>query len=125
VQLDPKELLACLESQVHLVLRVLRVSLEMVEKLEQEVEEVQWAPQEEMVKEEELVEMENVEEVVHLEPKENKVILECQDYLDPKDILVCQVFLVNLVQMDPLENLVRMGHRVNLVLRVIWVHVDF
>ena len=106
-------------------MRVQRVSLEMLVKLEEEVPEVQWAHQEEMVNEVGLVVMENVEEAVLLEPKESKVILECQDYRDQKVIMVCQVFLVNPVLMDPLESLERMVLRANLVLRVIWVLAGF
>jgi SepF-like predicted cell division protein (DUF552 family) len=109
----------------HLDLRVQRVSLEMLEKLVQEEEEEQWVLLAEMAKEVEQVEMENVEEVVHLEPKESKVTLECQDYPDQKDITVSQVFLENLVLMDLLESLERMALRVNLVLKVTWDHVGF
>merc|ERR1711990_1279820 len=68
--------------------------------------------------------MENVEEAVHLEPKVNKAILECQDYQVPKVILVFLGSQGNLVLMDPQENLARMGLKDNQALKEIWDLVD-
>ena len=106
-------------------MRAPKESLEMREKLDQEVEEEQWDPLEEMANEEGLVVMENVEEVVPLEPRENKGILECQGCLVPRVTLVCRASLVNLVLMDLRESLEKMDHKGNLVLRVTWDIVDF
>jgi len=124
VQLALKVLLVCLESLAGMVLKGQKESQVMVEKLVPEVQEVLWVPLAEMVNAVGLVETENVEEAVHLEPKVNKAILECQDYQVPKVILVFLGSQGNLVLMDPQENLARMGLKDNQALKEIWDLVD-
>jgi hypothetical protein len=118
-------------SLVYLVFQVVQVSraakesLEMVVSLVQEVREEPWVLQAEMENVEELVVMENAEEAVPQEPKVNKDIQECQDYLVPRVILACRDSQVKQVPMDPLENLEKMDRKVHQDPREIWDLVAF
>lgn len=97
----------------------------MVVSLVQEVREEPWVLQAEMENVEELVVMENAEEAVPQEPKVNKDIQECQDYLVPRVILACRDSRVKQVPMDPLENLEKMDRKVHQDPREIWDLVAF